>query len=82
MINKWFVLSCYENFRMHLLSSILTLLFVCLTINPGKTQIFRNSGKNSNSNALQGNYIYIYETTKSQYIHTRLFDIFLAFHRF
>jgi len=38
---------------MHLLSSILSLLFVCLTINPGKTQIFRNSGKNSNSNALQ-----------------------------
>ena len=41
---------------MHLLSSILSLLFVCLTITPGKTQIFRNSGKISNSNDLQGNY--------------------------
>lgn len=41
---------------MHLLSSILSLLFVSLTINPGKTQIFRNSGKISNSNALQDFY--------------------------
>ena len=41
---------------MHLLSSIANVLFVCLTITPGRTQIFRNSGKISNSNDLKGNY--------------------------